>query len=143
MFKCSFAVEVWAALGADVSTSSVRNLWAVPRPETIPAKHYSCFILLVCWSLWKHRNDTVFASASPSLARFWRSCQDEVRLWCLRLPRAEVCSSKKLGAHRVLFNVSRVESGFSPSFSPCAENLVTSLIRWGRPPSPGDRKKSS
>jgi hypothetical protein len=89
MFKCSFAVEVWAALGADVSTSSVRNLWVVPRPATIPAKHYSCFILLIYWSLWKHKNDTIFASASPSLARFWRNCRDEARLWCLRLPRAE------------------------------------------------------
>jgi hypothetical protein len=67
----------------------VRQLWTVARPARVPEKHSSSFTLLLCWLLWKHHNDVVFSNAQPSLPRFWRSCRDEARDWCLRLPRGD------------------------------------------------------
>ncbi|RCV22156.1 hypothetical protein SETIT_4G197900v2 [Setaria italica] len=48
-------------------------------------RHYSSFILLVCWLLWKSRNELVFQNITPSVGRFWLACHDEARLWSHRL----------------------------------------------------------
>ena len=46
----------------DTQGCAVQEVWKVPRPATIPAKHYDSFLLLVRWNLWKHRNEVVFKS---------------------------------------------------------------------------------
>nr|CAB3445429.1 unnamed protein product [Digitaria exilis] len=86
VLSCPFATQVRRGLGAGTEGVSAKTIWTVVRPTTIASKHYDCFLLLVCWMLWKHRNGVVFNSESPSLARFWRSCRDEARLWGHRLP---------------------------------------------------------
>nr|TKW41484.1 hypothetical protein SEVIR_1G319400v2 [Setaria viridis] len=85
ILRCRFAAQVWAALPADTTGASVRCLWNIPRPTTVPSRHYSSFILLVCWLLWKSRNELVFQNITPSIGRFWLACRDEARLWSHRL----------------------------------------------------------
>ncbi|KAF8663898.1 hypothetical protein HU200_055236 [Digitaria exilis] len=65
---------------------SVRSVWLVGRPARIPAKHHDCFVQLLCWMIWKHRNDVIFNEAAPSHARLWAACKEEARLWSQRLP---------------------------------------------------------
>ncbi|CAN6206059.1 unnamed protein product [Urochloa humidicola] len=84
IFQCPLAVQVWAALGINTSGCTVRTLWTVPRPTTVPAKHYSTFLLLVSWHLWKHRNAVVFNQETASHACFWRDCNEDAKLWCYR-----------------------------------------------------------
>uniref|UniRef100_K3ZL79 Reverse transcriptase zinc-binding domain-containing protein n=1 Tax=Setaria italica TaxID=4555 RepID=K3ZL79_SETIT len=81
ILHCRFAAQVWSALTADTIGVSVRCLWNIPRPTTVPSRHYSSFILLVCWLLWKSRNELVFQNITPSVGRFWLACRDEARLW--------------------------------------------------------------
>jgi hypothetical protein len=89
VFCFPFAAHVWAKLGVETTTVSVRSPWLVPCPASIPKQCNNCFLLLICWMLWKHRNDVVFSVASPSQDRFWASCRSEARLWCYRLPRED------------------------------------------------------
>ena len=53
------------ALGIDATLGDVAKLWALPRPATIPTRHFDSFVLLICWNLWKHRNDVIFRSLPP------------------------------------------------------------------------------
>jgi hypothetical protein len=38
-------------------------------------------ITLVCWCLWRHRNDVVFEGASPSKGTVLARITDEAELW--------------------------------------------------------------
>ncbi|KAF8673019.1 hypothetical protein HU200_049092 [Digitaria exilis] len=89
MFKCPFAAQVWATLEIETEGSTVSSLWTVPRPTTIPAKHYGVFLMLICWELWRHRNDVVFNGVSPSLTRFWTAWKEDASLWSQRWPVSE------------------------------------------------------
>ncbi|RLN08965.1 hypothetical protein C2845_PM11G28540 [Panicum miliaceum] len=51
-----------------------------------PAALLSTFLLLCCWQIWKHRHETVFRGATPSLPRLLESCKAECLLWRCRLP---------------------------------------------------------
>ncbi|RCV23843.1 hypothetical protein SETIT_5G037200v2 [Setaria italica] len=78
-----------SSLGVNTTDSSVTSLWTVPRPTMAPAKHYSTFLILLCWILWKHRNDVVFQRAPASRQRLWMSCREEARLWRERFRPSE------------------------------------------------------
>jgi hypothetical protein len=65
--------------------TSVRELWDVPLPDTIPRRHRAVFTMLCCWSLWKHRNAVIFEGLQPCLRRLLRACADEAHLWAYRL----------------------------------------------------------
>jgi len=91
LFRCPFSSSVWTSLHVDTAGCSVRHLWCVPRPDAVPEKYYNCFILLICWQLWKHRNGVIFQSLDPSLTRFWADCIEEAKLWPSRWPRADRC----------------------------------------------------
>ncbi|CAN6322844.1 unnamed protein product [Urochloa humidicola] len=87
IFKCPFSAQAWRALSIDITNGDVSTLWMLPQPTSIPAKHFTSFVLLICWQLWKHRNSVVFERAAPSHARFWSVCKQEAELWSCRLPR--------------------------------------------------------
>jgi hypothetical protein len=55
-----FAREFWRWIGAPAA--SVEHLRDAPLPPTTSAAHRSCFLLLCCCQLWKHRNGVVFQS---------------------------------------------------------------------------------
>ncbi|OEL37942.1 hypothetical protein BAE44_0001042, partial [Dichanthelium oligosanthes] len=89
IFTCPFAMHAWRALGIDGSAYRVAELWTVRRPTTVPAKHFDSFLLLVCWQLWKHRNEVVFRNAPASHTRLWMACKEDARLWSCRWPRTD------------------------------------------------------
>ena len=62
---CSFAAHAWSKLGMDTRGCSVQEVWKVPCLATISTKHYDRFLLLVCWNLWKHRNEWCSTASSP------------------------------------------------------------------------------
>ena len=60
---------------------------------TIPETHFSVFIFLCCWNIWKHRNRVVvFDVAEPSLQTLLCSCRDEARVWAWRMPRTDIAN---------------------------------------------------
>jgi hypothetical protein len=54
---------------------AVATLCEVPRPVSMPSKHFDCSEK---WNLWKHRKDVVFNQAPPSISRF--------RVLCNKMP---------------------------------------------------------
>ncbi|CAN6371657.1 unnamed protein product [Urochloa humidicola] len=89
IFTYPFARQAWGILGVDISTANVRVLWELPHPATVPAKHFDSYLLLVCWQLWKHRNDAVFNRALPSMRRLGMTCKEDAMLWSLRWPQED------------------------------------------------------
>ncbi|CAN6308641.1 unnamed protein product [Urochloa humidicola] len=73
-------------LGIDTSQISVTQLWNIERPTNIPLKHFTSYIILICWHLWKHRNAVVFNAATPSHLQMWANCKEDARLWSFRWP---------------------------------------------------------
>jgi len=69
IFRCPFAANVWTKMDFSVGDASVGLLWDVRRPESIPAKQYHVFLLLLSWKIWNHRNDVVFQHMEPSFVR--------------------------------------------------------------------------
>ncbi|CAN6272320.1 unnamed protein product [Urochloa humidicola] len=87
IFECPFSAQVWSALSIDTAGSHVSTLWTMRPPASLPTKHFSTLLLLLCWQLWKHRNSVVFDHMEPSLRRFWNTCRQEATLWSCRLPQ--------------------------------------------------------
>lgn len=44
---------------------------------------FNLLVILVAWWLWKHRNDCVFESSSPSVQRIIQDMTDEAKMWCM------------------------------------------------------------
>ena len=95
ILSCPFASQAWHALGMDAGQGEVTKLWAFPRPTSIPSKHFDSFVLLICWNLWKHRNEVIFRSLPPSHRRLWDACRSEAREWSYRWKREDylVCDA--------------------------------------------------
>jgi len=100
IFTCPVAASLWQHVGIERNSSTtVSNLGALQRPNAIPETHFSVFIFLCCWNIWKHRNRVVFDAAEPSLQSLLRNCHEEARVWAWRMPRTdtaivEICCSR-------------------------------------------------
>lgn len=46
-------------------------------------KGINSLIILVCWSIWRHRNDCVFNNVTPSLAAVFAMVKDESHFWSM------------------------------------------------------------
>ena len=90
IFTCPVAASLWQHVGIERNSSTtVSNLGALQRPNAIPETHFSVFIFLCCWNIWKHRNRVVFDAAEPSLQSLLRNCQEEARVCAWRMPRTD------------------------------------------------------
>jgi len=87
ILHCPFAKRFWLQLGFCIPVNaSVTQLWQLRKPAALPQAHYSTYLLLCAWQLWKHRHDVVFRGETPSHLRLILSCKAEARLWRCRLP---------------------------------------------------------
>jgi len=87
ILHCPFAKRFWLQLGFCIPVNaSVTRLWQLRKPAALPQAHYSTYLLLCAWQLWKHRHDVVFRGETPSHLRLILSCKAEARLWRCRLP---------------------------------------------------------
>jgi len=78
ILHCPFAKRFWPQLGFGIpADASVTQLWELQKATAIPEVHYSTYLLLCTWQLWKHRNDVVFRSEPPpSHLRLLLSCKE-------------------------------------------------------------------
>jgi hypothetical protein len=61
--ECDFATQFWMKLGIQLLVTGVgtdSEMHLISAPPHAPAKHFSTFIALCCWMLWKRRNGVVF-----------------------------------------------------------------------------------
>ena len=66
-------------MGFEIENVQVTSLWNITRPTGFPTAHSASFIHLICWMLWKHRNDVVFNNMAPSYNRLRGACKDAVK----------------------------------------------------------------
>jgi len=95
LLDCPLALQIWTRLGYITDRSTARTIWELKRPPSVPAKHSEFMVLLVCWHIWKHRNEVIFQQLPPSASRMITACKEDVKLWKFRLktvdrPIAEV-----------------------------------------------------
>ncbi|KAG2618351.1 hypothetical protein PVAP13_3NG079534, partial [Panicum virgatum] len=90
VFHCPVAVAFWRQVGFELNAhATVEALQSLTASSPAPNPHGSVFLFLCCWNIWKHRNRVVFDGAEPCLQRLLRNCNEDVRLWSWRLPRAD------------------------------------------------------
>jgi hypothetical protein len=90
--ECDFASQFWMKLGIQLLVNGVgiaSEMHLITAPPHAPAKHFSTFIALCCWMLWKRRNGVVFRNETTSMNQFLSSCIGEAKLWKYRLPKKE------------------------------------------------------
>jgi hypothetical protein len=46
--------------GITLAEDNVAGLWNVRPSADVASAHFSTFLLLCCWRLWKHRYDVAF-----------------------------------------------------------------------------------
>jgi len=69
VFDCPFAQEFWQQLGFHISRmGSVDRLISVPCPTTFPEQHFTTFMALCYWHLWKRRNGVVFREEAATIS---------------------------------------------------------------------------
>ncbi|KAG2583893.1 hypothetical protein PVAP13_6KG249600 [Panicum virgatum] len=71
-------------VGKALSYAGARLL-RISRPQAMPEKHFSTFILLCCWELWKRRNNVVFRGERATIQETLRASRADVELWKHRL----------------------------------------------------------
>jgi len=76
-------------MGFSVDNASVGLLWDVRRPESIPAKQYHVFLLLLFWTILRHTNEVVFQHMEPSFARLGAAFKEAAALWQFRFPSGD------------------------------------------------------
>jgi hypothetical protein len=85
---CPFAVDCWGWLNVQVDTNldpfqvlqSFRNQLSVP--------FFMEIIILMCWVIWKSRNDLIFRQVNPSLQKIKDGFRYELSLLLLRTKRS-------------------------------------------------------
>ncbi|XP_066395841.1 uncharacterized protein [Miscanthus floridulus] len=62
---CPHAAQFWNALQIPTDQQwPVQARKGIQAPNHIPRKHFSTFLLLCCWHIWKRRNNIVFSHPS-------------------------------------------------------------------------------
>jgi len=94
LVSCVFARDIWfqvlsmigwQQLTPDQNAIVFQDWWgeAESRVDKQQRKGFNSLVILVAWWLWKHRNECVFDSVSPSCQRIIRDIKDDATRWCL------------------------------------------------------------
>jgi uncharacterized RDD family membrane protein YckC len=89
---CPFARTFWAKLDFNLPldcSTFLDDLHCIGRLASVPSKHFSTFIALCCWQLWKRRNNVIFQSELASTRQTLVACIADTKLWRTRLPRKD------------------------------------------------------
>jgi len=88
IFGCPNAKQFWSALQIPTEEDwPIQAILEIQTPPQLPSKHFSTFLLLCCWHIWKRRNNKVFRAEQTSIAATITACKTEAYLWGARLPR--------------------------------------------------------
>ncbi|WVZ57988.1 hypothetical protein U9M48_008310, partial [Paspalum notatum var. saurae] len=91
LVACVFSWEVWAKVLIDVGLQLVAPqpdvrvfstwwCWPVSRVPKESRKGFNSLVIMVAWTLWKHRNACVFEGLSPSVPLVCREVEEESKL---------------------------------------------------------------
>lgn len=64
-------------------------LFNLTSPNHFPSKHFSTFVALCYWNLWKHRNGVIFRSEALTHQQVFRLIHNDAQLWKNRLPKKD------------------------------------------------------
>jgi hypothetical protein len=67
----------------DVRTFSAWWCWAASSLPKEKRKGFNSLVILVAWTLWKHRNACVFEGLNPSVPLVCQEVGKETELYCL------------------------------------------------------------
>lgn len=82
--RCPFADQCWSLINIQVdhSLDSFESLQSFRTQLQVPFSMK--IIIIMCWTIWKARNDLIFRQVSPSLPLAKQNFLDEARLLLLR-----------------------------------------------------------
>jgi hypothetical protein len=90
IFGCTAAKEFWDAVQITTDrTWTVDKLLEITVPGHIPGGHFSTFITLCCWHIWKRRNNIAFRNDRVTIQGALMACKAEASLWKCRLPKKD------------------------------------------------------
>lgn len=78
--ECSFAQSFWDSIGwAPGGVAKVAELWNTQPPPRVAKAVLNPLLLLICWELWKHRNEVVFRGMAPDMHGLKAACKESAR----------------------------------------------------------------
>jgi hypothetical protein len=94
LVSCVFSREVWTEIllcvglqvmapQPDVRTFSAWWCWAASSLLKEKMKGFNSLVILVAWTIWKHRNECVFEGFNSSVPSVCQEVGAESELWCL------------------------------------------------------------
>ena len=85
---CPFAAQCWAMINVQVSQqlNPFQNLQSFKVQLGVP--FFIEIIILMCWAIWKARNDLIFRQENPSIPLAKSNFRDEFQLLLLRAKRS-------------------------------------------------------
>lgn len=87
---CPFVHSFWASIGwAPQHIAPCKNIWLSSPPGHVATRILHPALLLICWEIWKHRNDVVFNALPPSIPRLTAAIKGAAKDWRCRIPRQE------------------------------------------------------
>jgi hypothetical protein len=93
LVKCVFAKQIWFDFLSSVGQQelcpahedSFKSWWKTSSSQTsdLLRKGFNSLVILGVWTIWKHRNRSVFDGCNPSLVTTLRVAREEAVLWSL------------------------------------------------------------
>lgn len=85
--ECPFAGQCWAWIGIQIdhSLDPFQNLQNFKDQFQVP--FFMEIIIVMCWIIWKARNDMIFRQINPQMQTSKASFRDELHLLSLRMKR--------------------------------------------------------
>lgn len=86
--NCPFAIQCWAIINiqVDQSLGPFENLQSFRNQLQVP--FFMEVIVIMCWTIWKARNDLIFRQVAPSMSLARWGFVDEFRLLLLRAKKS-------------------------------------------------------
>lgn len=87
-FSCPFASLCWNWIQVHTSEQldTFQNLELIKEQLRVP--FFMEVILIMCWTIWKSRNDLIFSQVQPSLAQAKRFFKSEFALFLYRAKKS-------------------------------------------------------
>ena len=85
---CPFAAQRWAMINIQISQQldPFQNLQSFKDQLGVP--FFMEIIILMCWEIWKARNDLIFREENPNIPHTEQNFRDEFQLLLLRVKRS-------------------------------------------------------
>jgi hypothetical protein len=82
--ECPFAIQCWSVISVQVDQNidPFQNLQSFKDQLQVP--FFMEIIILMCWMIWKARNDLIFRQIAPNIQMSKQSFKDEFSLLLLR-----------------------------------------------------------